>query len=74
MQRARLNEAGDKEEIVYGELLKWENLNLNNFEDDYSDEEEGTVMLNSGSSGEEKRDHFRLTIFYLYLDTYFTFN
>ena len=43
-------EAGYEEEIVDGELLNWEKINLDNFEDDYSDEEEGTSMLNSGPS------------------------
>ena len=37
-----------EEDIVDVELLNWVNLNLDDFEDDYSDEEEGTAMLNSG--------------------------
>ena len=30
-------ETGGEEEIVDGELLNWGNLNLNDFEDEYSD-------------------------------------
>ena len=41
-------ESEGEEDLVDGELLKWGNFNLNDFEDDYSDEEEGTAMLNSG--------------------------
>ena len=41
-------EAGYEEEIVDRNLLNWENLNINNFKNDYFGEEEGTVMLNSG--------------------------
>ena len=40
-------EAGDEEDIVDRELMNWENLNLENFEDDYSNEEERTDMLKS---------------------------
>ena len=32
-------EAGDKEDIMDGELLNWWNLNIDNFKDDNSDEE-----------------------------------
>ena len=32
-------EAVSKEEVVYGELLNWWNLNIDNFEDDNYDEE-----------------------------------
>ena len=67
-------EAVYEEEIVDGELMNWENLNLNNFEYEYSDEEEGAAMINSVSSSENKRDPFRLNLFHIYLDTCYTFN
>ena len=57
-----------------GELLKWGELNLDDFEDEYFDKEEGIGMLNSGLSIEKKRDPFILNIFYLYLDMCSTFN
>ena len=57
-----------------GELRNWGNLNLDNFEDEYSDEEEGTDIINSGPSRENKKDTFRLNKFYLYLDTCSKFN
>ena len=56
-------EDGGEEETVDGELMNWRNLNINDFEDDYSDEDEGTAMLNSVPSRENKRDQFRLNIF-----------
>ena len=39
-------EDGDEEDILYGELLNWENLNRKDSEDYYSDEEEGNAVLN----------------------------
>ena len=66
--------AGEEEDIVDGELLNWENLNLNIFEDYYTNEEEGTAMLNSGPSINNKRYNFRLNPLYISLDTSYTFN
>ena len=67
-------EAGCEEDIVDVELLNWVNLNLDDFEDDYSDEKEGTVVIKPGPSIENKRDTFRLNPFYIYLGTCSTFN
>ena len=39
-------EYGYEEDILDGELLKWENLNRKDSEDYYSDEEEGNAVLN----------------------------
>ena len=47
-------EAGDEEEIVDGELMNLENLNFGDFKDEYSNEKEGTAMLNSGPSSNKK--------------------
>ena len=62
-------EAVGGEDIVDGELLNWGNLNLYDFEEDYSYEKEWTVILNSVTSSNNKRDPFRLNPFYIYLDT-----
>ena len=35
---SNITEAGGEEEIVDGEMLNWGNLNLNNFEEKYSNE------------------------------------
>ena len=67
-------ESGDEEEIMDGEILSWAKLNLNNFEDDYSNEEEGTTMFNSGTISNNNRGHSRLNLFYLYLDSCYEFN
>ena len=47
-------EAGYEEVTVVGELMNWENLNSRDFKDEYSNEKEGTAMLNSGPSSDKK--------------------